>query len=142
VSAEAVVRQDAQGCWSVLYEDAGGTQELACGYFSDGKALSERVAAALNGVRRAVAATIPLPVAVLDAATELQRAQGRYPPMHSAHEGWAVIREEYLELEEALRMRQGDPERPGRIRAEAIQVAAMALRLAADVCDDEEAARR
>ena len=142
MSAEATVRQDAQGCWSVLYEDAGGTQEVVCGYYHRGHDDAIRIAAALNGVRRAAAAMIALPVAVLDAAAELRRAQERYAPMHSAHEGWAVIREEYMELEEALRMRQGDPERPARIRAEAIQVAAMCMRLVADVCDDEEAARR
>ena len=139
---EAVVHQDHDGCWSVLHDGSEGRQELICGYYSRGKDTAERVAVALNAVRRAVAATIPLPVAVLDAAAELQRAQDRYPPMHSAHEGWAVIREEYLELEEALRMRQGDPERPVRVRAEALQVAAMALRLVADVCDDEEARQR
>ena len=142
MSAEAVAHHDGHGYWSVLYEDAEGPQRLARGWYSSGEAEAVRTAAALNAVRRAVAATIPLPVVALDAAAELQRAQNRYPPMHSAHEGWAVIREEYLELEEALRMRQGDPERPVRVRAEAIQVAAMCLRLVADVCDDEEARQR
>ena len=142
MSMEAQVHDDGHGGWAVRYKTADGPQEVLCGYYHRGQDAALRIAAALNAARRAVAATIPLPVAVLDAAAELRRAQDRYPPMHSAHEGWGVIREEYLELEEALRMRQGDPERPARVRAEAIQVAAMCLRLVADVCDDEEAAKR
>jgi transposase-like protein len=66
--------------------------------------------------------------ALREVIEELSRARRQYPPMHSAHEGWAVIYEEVCELWEAVR--QGD--RPQQ-RLEGVQVAAMALRLLIDV---------
>ena len=70
----------------------------------------------------------------VQAAAELDRAILKHAPMHSLHEGYAVILEELDELWEEVRAWQ-----PGadltKARKEAIQVAAMALRLVHDVCD-------
>ena len=69
-----------------------------------------------------------------EAYQELRQAQDRYPPMNSAHEGWAVIAEELDELWDHVRGKQGDRTVEA-MRKEAIQVAAMALRFIIDVCD-------
>ena len=66
--------------------------------------------------------------------TELVRAEGLYPPMRSAHEGYAVLLEEVRELEREVFWGTAD----GR-RREAIQVAAMAMRFLADICEREAA---
>lgn len=60
--------------------------------------------------------------------TELQRAQGRFPPYQSAHEGLAVIREEYLEFEQAVFHGSGED-----AYIEAMQLAAMSLRYMVDI---------
>jgi len=65
--------------------------------------------------------------AVLLVKEEYQFASDNFTPMASAHEGIAVIREEYLELE--LEVFHGDAEKA---KAEAVQVAAMALRFLVD----------
>lgn len=67
---------------------------------------------------------------------ELGGATVTFPPMVSAHEGFAILKEEVDELWDAVRMKQYDPKRPDAIRAEAVQVAAMALRFLHDVCGD------
>lgn len=64
---------------------------------------------------------------------KLGEARNQFPPLHSRHEGIAVIREEYLELEEAI-FRGSDW---NRVREEACQLAAMAIRL---ILDEEERA--
>jgi hypothetical protein len=69
-----------------------------------------------------------------EAAAELVRAITKHAPMHSAHEGWAVIYEELDELWDEVRAWQPDTSDYSRMRKEAIQVAAMALRFAHDVC--------
>ena len=56
---------------------------------------------------------------------EAKRAGARFGPFHSSHEGLGVLREEYLELEDAIRANDGTA-----IRRESIQIAAVALRLA------------
>lgn len=70
-----------------------------------------------------------------DAWDELDRATRKFGPMKSAHEGWAVIWEELDELWECVRAQNHDYVE---MRKEAIQVAAMALRFAMDVCDTKE----
>jgi NTP pyrophosphatase (non-canonical NTP hydrolase) len=62
---------------------------------------------------------------------ELDRARAKFPAFHSAHEGFAVLMEEVDELWDEVRA-NGSRER---MRAEAIQVAAMALRFISDVCE-------
>jgi hypothetical protein len=71
-------------------------------------------------------------VALNLAAEELKRAMAKFGPMASAHEGIAVIREEYLELEREVFWGTGE-----RMREEAVQLAAMALRFLVDVQEVE-----
>ena len=70
-----------------------------------------------------------------EAAAELGRAMLKHAPMHSAHEGWAVIYEELDELWDEVRAWQPSTNDYSKMRKEAIQVAAMALRFVHDVCD-------
>jgi|GEM_PF-5944413 len=55
-----------------------------------------------------------------------------HKPLRSAHEGYAVILEELDELWEEIKRKDRDKKR---MRAEAVQVAAMATRFLIDVCD-------
>lgn len=65
---------------------------------------------------------------------EVARAEAKHPPMNSAHEGYAVLLEEVDELWEEVRRQTGD--RSGEaMRAECVQIAAMAVRFVRDVCD-------
>ncbi len=61
---------------------------------------------------------------------ELMRARAKHAPMHSAHEGYAVISEELDELWDEIKNRN-----PSRIRLleEGIQVSAMGMRFLIDV---------
>jgi len=67
-----------------------------------------------------------------EALVELERAICLFPPFHSAHEGYAVLAEEVDELWQEVKGHAG-PERTAKMRKEAIQVAAMALRFVHDV---------
>lgn len=85
-----------------------------------------------------------------EAAREAIRASVMWPPMNSAHEAFGVLAEEVDELAEAaglepviivmsklwtqVKVNQKRRDIPA-MRAEAIQVAAMALRFVFDVCD-------
>lgn len=72
--------------------------------------------------------------AVQDVVAELARARAKFPvALNSAHEGYAVVHEELDELWDEVKC--GRPERLGEMRAEAVQVGAMALRFIEDVCD-------
>ncbi len=70
---------------------------------------------------------------VNEVLNELQRAREAFPAFHSAHEGWAVIKEELDELWDEVRTNQKVPGRYGRMEREAIQVAAMAIRFVIDM---------
>ena len=72
--------------------------------------------------------------AATDVLNELYLAESKFPPMHSAHEGYAILAEETAELWVEVRAKP-DPDRDRRMRAEAVQVGAMALRFIRDVCD-------
>ena len=61
--------------------------------------------------------------------TEALEAEKRYGPYRSTHEAFGVLAEEVAELLDAIRSNS-----PAIVRAEAIQVAAVAMRLA-DQCD-------
>lgn len=74
-------------------------------------------------------------VALKEVAWELTKAQTAFPAFHSAHEGWAVIKEELDELWEVVRQKQTSPNRNERMIKEAIQVAAMAIRFINDLPD-------
>lgn len=68
-----------------------------------------------------------------EACAELTRARHKFGKFASAHEGYAVLREEVDELWDEVK-RNGSKER---MRAEAIQVAAMALRFVEDLCEED-----
>ena len=61
--------------------------------------------------------------------TEALEAEKRYGPYRSTHEAFGVLAEEVAELLDAIRSNS-----PGSVCREAIQVAAVAMRLA-DQCD-------
>lgn len=71
--------------------------------------------------------------------SELSRASV-WPPMNSAHEGYGVLMEEVDELFDHVKTKQKYRDLAA-MRAEAIQVAAMALRFAHDVCSEERGRR-
>lgn len=93
------------------------------------------------------AITMPLPQHVYgtsgEVLRELEKAREKFPPFHSTHEGYAVLREELDELwdevkksKKCMRGTLTICERT-RMKAEAIQVAAMALRFAVDLCEED-----
>ena len=59
-------------------------------------------------------------------------AVSTFGAFHNTHEGWGVIREEYLELEDEIRKKQKDYNL-NKMQHEAIQLGAMALRFIIDV---------
>ena len=65
---------------------------------------------------------------------ETLAASDMYPPMNSAHEGYAVLLEEVDELWDHVKTNQKKRDLI-KMRAEAIQVAAMAIRFVHDICD-------
>ena len=67
--------------------------------------------------------------------SEVECACSKHKSMNSAHEGYAVILEELDELWEEIKKKH--PEK-SRLKEEAIQVAAMAVRFVIDVCEKME----
>jgi len=63
---------------------------------------------------------------------EYDRAVKKFGAFHNAHEGWGVIREEYLELEDEIKKKQKDYSYES-MRKEAKQLSAMALRFIIDI---------
>lgn len=63
-----------------------------------------------------------------DVRAEIGRAIQKFPAFNSPHEGYAVILEELDELFEAIRANERQ-----QARAEAVQVAAMAIRFLIDI---------
>jgi|GEM_PF-3320153 len=74
---------------------------------------------------------------LLDVMHELCEARTHFPAMRSAHEGFAILKEEVDELWEEVRNKSLNRTSTNLLamRREAIQVAAMAMRLILDVCD-------
>jgi len=64
-----------------------------------------------------------------------------YQPFNSAHEGIAIIWEEFLELQEEVFQKQSIRSIT-KMRKEAIQLGAMALRFVYDVCQDRKLLRK
>lgn len=62
-------------------------------------------------------------------ASELARARAKHRPMHSPHEGYAVLLEELDELWVEVKAQRPSHER---LRAELVQIGAMAQRMAED----------
>lgn len=73
-------------------------------------------------------------VVLQEVQREGNRACAKWPAFHSPHEGYAVILEELDELWELVKARRFDP---AAARAEAVQVAAMAVRFAAELCAEK-----
>ena len=71
-----------------------------------------------------------------DALSEAYVAGTKWPPFNSAHEGYAILLEELDELKAHVWTNQKRRDIDA-MRVEAIQVAAMALRFIADVCNEE-----
>lgn len=72
--------------------------------------------------------------AIAAATAELQRAQSRFGPYASAHEGYAVILEELDELWTEVKDNKRLPEEQrAALRGECVQVAATALRFMVDL---------
>lgn len=69
-----------------------------------------------------------------DVAEEFFAATRLFGPFHSAHEAYGILLEEVDELWDEIKAKQGSRE-PEKIRKEAIQVAAMAIRLIHDICN-------
>ena len=67
---------------------------------------------------------------------EVEKAERNWPPYNSAHEGFAVLKEEVDELWDHVKMKQQNRNLAA-MKNEAIQVAAVAIRFAASVCDEE-----
>ncbi len=66
---------------------------------------------------------------------EIEKARTAWPPFNSAHEGFGVLSEEVDELWDEVKIKQKNRDL-GKMRKEAIQVAAMAIRFADEVCDE------
>lgn len=65
-------------------------------------------------------------------AAELVRAREKFGPLHTAHEGYAVILEEVDELWEMVKLKQSTRSRSAMLR-ELVQIAAMCERTAEDL---------
>ena len=65
---------------------------------------------------------------------EIRAAEAKWPPMHSAHEAYAVLLEKVDELWDHVKVNQKRRDLV-EMRKEAVQVAAMALRFVRDICD-------
>lgn len=74
--------------------------------------------------------------ALVDTLAEIEAARAKFGPMRSAHEGFAIINEEFDELKAHVWMKQKHRDLIA-MRKEAIQIAAMALCFAAEVCNEE-----
>ncbi len=82
------------------------------------------------------ASEVALRLALSAVAKEVLAAQAQWPPMNSAHEAFAVMAEEVDELWQHVKAKQGNRDLAA-MRREAIQVAAMAVRFAIEVCTEE-----
>lgn len=70
-----------------------------------------------------------------EAYSEARAASNNWPPFNSAHEGLAVLEEEVKELRDWVYTNQKKRDIQA-MKKEALQVAAMALRFATDVCNE------
>ncbi len=78
-------------------------------------------------------------IALSDVRAELLFAWGKFPDFRSAHEGVAIVEEEFLEFRDAAYWPH--KEETGDELTEARQLAAMAVRYMVDVCYNKETPR-
>lgn len=71
----------------------------------------------------------------IEVIAEVNRATIKYPPYHSAHEGYAVVKEELDELWDLIRKFKGTKPVTKEMRGEAVQVAATAVRFILDLSE-------
>lgn len=75
-------------------------------------------------------------IIVGDIDFEFKFATSKYPKFNSRHEGYAILQEEVDELwDEIKKNHSKDEEAMKKMRKEAVQVAAMAMRFIYDCCD-------
>jgi|SRR5882724_1736290 len=97
---------------------------------------TEQIAKPFQGQPKAIfPSEAPLSRAIGEARCELDNAMENWPAFNSAHEGFAVLLEEVDELKVHVWTNQKCRDLV-KMRKEAIQVAAMALRFAIEVCDE------
>lgn len=101
--------------------------EMAQAYLDTRKSLKDKDAENKN---------TPAGVVLAAVDQEITKAESQWPPFNSAHEGFAVILEEVDELKEHVWTNQKRRDLEA-MRKEAIQVAAMAVRFASEVCTEE-----
>ena len=77
--------------------------------------------------------TTPEYIGFFEVETEFVRATNMYGPFASPHEGYAIIKEELDELWAEV-MKKPAIRSKERMREEAIQIAAMAIRFVEDIC--------
>lgn len=75
-----------------------------------------------------------------DVLEEIQRIRARYGPLASTHEGLGVLLEEFEELKDEIK-KPPNSFRSDLLRHEAIQVAAVATRIASDLAHDDSKIR-
>ena len=81
----------------------------------------------------------PFDSVAAEIAAEIRRARTKHAPMRGAHEGYAVLLEEVDELWDEVKRSKPDL---AAMRKEAVQVGAMALAFALEVCDAALLSRR
>lgn len=74
--------------------------------------------------------------ALADVKDEVESAMKKWPPYNSAHEGFAVLHEEFDELKAHVWTNQKHRD-ISEMRKEAYQIAAVAIRFVLDVCNEE-----
>ena len=72
-------------------------------------------------------------LAISAIVNEYNEAVSRFKPFNSAHEGFAVIKEEYDELWDEIK-KKPETRSPEKMLEEAAQLGAMAKRLIVDIC--------
>lgn len=72
---------------------------------------------------------------VIEMVGEVARAKSMWPPFNSAHEGYAVLAEEVDELWDEVKVNQKKRDLT-KMKQEAKQVGAMAIRFMSEVCDE------
>ena len=111
-----------------------------------GQAIGEGIRDALNAPKLEVVVPEKAPEEKVrflggEVMQEVLRAQSIHKPMNSLHEGYAVLLEEVDELWDLVKMNRTKMEggelqlHMRKVRSEAVQIAAMALRLIHDVID-------